>query len=115
MFVSQMASCLRRKIIHLIHCVAFVGTISLLMFLSGGLGTQHPKDVKAKEILSTQERYGFLLAAFLYATRILTLLCLPMALFNFFGLVLFNAFPRQPTFKVKVRIIFFVQIAPWLC
>lgn len=81
--------------------MAFIGTIALLINISGGVGRQQPDDLEAKENFSTWERYGFLLAAFLYVTRILTLLCLPMALFNFLGLVLFNAFPRQPPFKVK--------------
>lgn len=99
----NMAKFLKRKILHLIHCVAFIGTIALLINISGGVGRQQPDDLEAKENFSTWERYGFLLAAFLYVTRILTLLCLPMALFNFLGLVLFNAFPRQPPFKIYTR------------
>nr|CAH0112427.1 unnamed protein product [Daphnia galeata] len=90
----------KRELFHLIHCAALAGTIVLLISLSGGLREPNATTFEAKEMLSSWKQYGFLLTAFLYIIRILTLLCLPMALFNFLGLVLFNAFPDQPKSKV---------------
>ena len=96
-----MTSSFKREVFHLIHCAALTGTIVLLISLSGGLGEINSAAFETeKKKISSWEQYGFLLAAFLYVTRILTLLCLPMALFNFFGLVLFNVFPDQPKTKV---------------
>jgi egghead protein (zeste-white 4 protein) len=97
----------KREVFHLIHCAALAGTIVLLISLSGGLGELNATTFETEEILSSWEEYGFLPAAFLYITRILTLLCLPMALFNFLGLVLFNAFPDQPKSKVtRIMIVY---------
>lgn len=83
----------------------------MLISLSGGLGELNGTTFESKEVSSSWEHYGFLPAGFLYITRILTLLCLPMALFNFLGLVFFNAFPDQPKLKVTkiVIIIFYLE------
>jgi hypothetical protein len=80
----------------------------LLISLSGGLREPNATTFEAKEMLSSWKQYGFLPTAFLYIIRILTLLCLPMALFNFLGLVLFNAFPDQPKSKVIRRLLYFI-------
>lgn len=71
------------------------------MNLGGGPQEEvNAAGLEKEVIVSSWEQYGFLPAAFLYITRILTLLCLPLALFNFLGLVLFNAFPDPPKSKV---------------
>lgn len=106
----MMTSALKREVFHLIHCAALTGTIILVISLGGGLGENNSIAFETEETLSSWEQYGFFLAAVLYVTRFLTLLCLPMALFNFLGLVLFNAFPDQPKTKVTRKIIAFIVI-----
>jgi egghead protein (zeste-white 4 protein) len=106
----MMTSAFKREVFHLIHCAALTGTIILVINLGGGLEEIDSIAFEKEETLSSWEQYGFFLAAFLYFTRFLTLLCLPMALFNFLGLVLFNAFPDQPKTKVTRKIIVFIVI-----
>ncbi|XP_046643232.1 beta-1,4-mannosyltransferase egh-like isoform X2 [Daphnia pulicaria] len=99
----MMTSAVKREVFHLIHCAALTGTIILVISLGGGLGENNSIAFETEETLSSWEQYGFFLAAVLYVTRFLTLLCLPLALFNFLGLVLFNAFPDQPKTKIFSR------------
>jgi hypothetical protein len=86
----MMTNAFKREVFHLIHCAAFTGIIILVISLGGGLGEIDSIAFETEDTLSSVEQYGFFLAAFLYVTRFLTLLCLPIDLLNFWGLVLFN-------------------------
>lgn len=48
---------------------------------------------------NTFERYGVGMTVALYFTRYLTFVTLPLSLFNFLGIVLYNTWPRTPTLK----------------
>ena len=100
-----MARSLKSKVFHLIHCAALTGTIVGLM-----AGTNNSIASETEDSLSSWEEYGFLLAGFLYFNRILMLLCLPLTLFNFLGLVLFNAFPDQAKTKVTRKFVFIIIV-----
>ena len=89
----------KSRICHLIHCTALVGTIILLM----PYGQSTPVT---EGFMSSWEQYGLLPVTILYLARILTLLCLPLAVANFLGLTLFNAFPDHPKSKVLSKLRF---------
>lgn len=66
-------------------------------------------DDKKKDIVDPWETYGIYGALTLYILRLLTLLTIPQVLSNFFGLVIFNAFPG------KVKLKGSPLLAPFIC
>ncbi|GBP39122.1 Beta-1,4-mannosyltransferase egh [Eumeta japonica] len=75
------------------------------MFLAGALKV----DDEEKPPIDPWETYGAQGAIILYVLRLLTLLTLPQVIFNFAGLLLFNAFPG------KVKLKGSPLLAPFIC
>nr|CAG4651019.1 EOG090X07AI [Simocephalus serrulatus] len=92
---------IHRETFHLIHCAALIGTIIAVFYITGGHKRYNSTEFKTVQTQNSWEKYGMIPTVFLYITRILALLCLPVALFNFLGLILFNAFPDQPKLKAS--------------
>lgn len=94
-----MANYFRKDILHLIHCTALMGFVVLIMVF-GESSAPKKSDSTTEQTISSWEKYGLIPTLFLYFTRLLTLLGLPLAFANFLGLLIFNAFPDQPKTKV---------------
>ena len=92
-----MALSIKQAVYHLVHCVSFVSIISAWIYV----GSEFESKV-GSPILDPWQTYGWVQTALLYFFRSLVLLSLPLALFNFLGLVLFNAFPEKKSTSVKV-------------
>ncbi|XP_050672676.1 beta-1,4-mannosyltransferase egh-like [Leptidea sinapis] len=96
---------IRSRIFHLIHCCLFISFILSFLVFAGVINF----DGKEKPYLDPVESYGLYGAIFLYVLRLLPLLSLPQMLFNFGGLVFFNAFPG------KVKLKGSPLLAPFIC
>ena len=96
-----MALSMKQTVYHLVHCVAFISIIFVWIYLgSSGFGSKADRS----PIVDPWQTYGWLQTALLYFLRSLVLLSLPLAIFNFLGLILFNAFPdKKITIKVHNR------------
>lgn len=79
---------------HIFHCLLLISIIIYFEIQSGALKLWYTDDDIGD--FDPFVRYGRYLAWFLYVFRLLTLLPLPQVLFNFFGLIFFNAFPEDP-------------------
>lgn len=82
---------------HLLHCTLFILVILVFEVKSGGLKLWYT-DADLGEF-DPFVSYGYYFAWFLCLMRWLTLLSLPQFLFNFLGLILYNAFPEQSKAK----------------
>ena len=97
-YAGNMVLSIKRAVInHLVNCVSFVSIISAWIYV----GSEFESKV-GSPILDPWQTYGWVQTALLYFVRSLILLSLPLALFNSFGLVLFNAFPEKKLASVKV-------------
>ena len=92
-----MALSIKRGVQHLLHCIAFIAIIFVWIYVGTGLSSIDDS------ILNPWESYGWIQTVSLYICRSLVLLSLPVALFNFLGLVLFPAFPDK---KITVKVIY---------
>ncbi|KPM08486.1 beta-1,4-mannosyltransferase egh-like protein [Sarcoptes scabiei] len=78
---------------HLFHCLSLFLVIIFFEFQSGSLKFWYDDDDDGTTgTFNAFDRYGTWRALILYFLRILSLLPLPQILFNFFGLLLFDAF-----------------------
>nr|XP_027200168.1 beta-1,4-mannosyltransferase egh-like [Dermatophagoides pteronyssinus] len=93
---------------HILHCLLLFSIIIYFEIQSGALKLWYNDDDIGGEF-DPFIRYGRYLAWFLYIFRLLTLLPLPQVLFNFFGLICFNAFPDEPRLE-KIPL-----IMPFIC
>lgn len=76
---------------HMLHCLLLFSIILFFEIQSGALKLWYTdNDIGDFDPFA---RYGRFVAVSLYILRLLTFLPLPQILFNFFGLILFNAFP----------------------
>lgn len=90
---------------HLLHCTLLFGFIITFELFSGGIRVGHDTFID----LDPWSQYGYAATVLLYALRLLTLLTLPQVLFNFFGLVCYNAFPDKVVLKGSPI------LAPFIC
>lgn len=96
---------MRGNIKHCLHC-AFLIFFILIFLICAGIINIGGED---KKYVDPIETYGLLGTLVLYLLRLLTLLTIPQVIFNFGGLVLFNAFPG--TVKLKGSPL----LAPFIC
>ena len=90
-------------VLHIMTVGLLLFSILLFMFLTGGIGFQRP--VRFDPFV----QYGTWGAIVLYVLRLLTLVPIPQAIFNFLGLVCFNTHPPKP--KLKTTTLF----GPFIC
>lgn len=80
---------------HLLHCALLVFVLLSFEIFAGGIKI----DENSFIVLDPWLEYGTLATIILYALRFLTFLTLPQVLFNFCGLVFYNAFPEKVQLK----------------
>lgn len=80
---------------HLLHCTLLITVIVTFEVFSGGIKI----DENSFTLVDPWTEYGQLATVLLYLLRFLTLLTLPQVLFNFCGLVFYNAFPEKVVLK----------------
>lgn len=90
---------------HFLHCIFYLGVI-LMFELSG---TFHRDSNHVYPNVDPLIEYGYVVTVILYILRFLSLLALPQALFNFFGLTVYSAFPDKVTLKSSP------MFAPFIC
>ncbi|XP_055546429.1 beta-1,4-mannosyltransferase egh [Wyeomyia smithii] len=90
---------------HLLHCVLLITLLVLFEVFSGGIKVNENSFVS----VDPWEEYGTIPTLLLYTLRLLTFLTLPQVLFNFFGLVFYNAFPEKVVLKGSPL------LAPFIC
>ena len=90
---------------HLLHCTLLFSMIITFEIFSGGIKVNEDSFTTLDPWLS----YGTLFTLVLYTLRLLTLLTLPQVLFNFCGLVFYNAFPEKVVLEGSQL------LAPFIC
>uniref|UniRef100_A0A1A9UM62 Glycosyltransferase 2-like domain-containing protein n=1 Tax=Glossina austeni TaxID=7395 RepID=A0A1A9UM62_GLOAU len=90
---------------HLLHCALLVVVIFVFEIFSGGIKI----DENSFTVLDPWIEYGQMGATLLYLLRFLTFLTLPQVLFNFCGLIFYNAFPEKVVLKGSPL------LAPFIC
>lgn len=90
---------------HLLHCALLATLLVLFEVFSGGIKVNENSFVS----IDPWEEYGTIPTLLLYTLRLLTFLTLPQVLFNFFGLVFYNAFPEKVVLKGSPL------LAPFIC
>lgn len=83
---------------HLLHCALLFFVIISFEIFAGGIKI----DENSFIVLDPWVEYGTIATVILYALRFLTFLTLPQVLFNFCGLVFYNAFPEKVQLKGKL-------------
>lgn len=90
---------------HLLHCMLLFTVVVSFLIFSGGIKVNENSFVS----IDPWEEYGTIPTLLLYILRMLTFLTLPQVLFNFFGLVFYNAFPEKVVLKGSPL------LAPFIC
>lgn len=90
---------------HLLHCALLFTIILTFELFSGGIKINE----NSFTLVDPWAAYGTIPTIILYALRLLTLLTLPQVLFNFCGLICYNAFPD------KVEVKGSPLLAPFIC
>ncbi|XP_037938798.1 beta-1,4-mannosyltransferase egh [Teleopsis dalmanni] len=90
---------------HFLHCTLLIIVIITFEVFSGGIKINEDSFT----VLDPVAAYGQLGTIFLYLLRFLTFLTLPQVLFNFCGLVFYNAFPEKVVLKGSPL------LAPFIC
>lgn len=90
---------------HLLHCMLLLIVIISFEVFSGGIKI----DENSFTTIDPWEEYGTIPTILLYLLRYLTFLTLPQVLFNFCGLVFYNAFPEKVVLKGSPL------LAPFIC
>ncbi|XP_021701766.1 beta-1,4-mannosyltransferase egh [Aedes aegypti] len=90
---------------HLLHCALLITLLIFFEVFSGGIKVNENSFVS----VDPWEEYGTIPTILLYTLRLLTFLTLPQVLFNFFGLVFYNAFPEKVVLKGSPL------LAPFIC
>lgn len=85
---------------HLLHCFLLFAVVLFFEIFAGGIKISENSFV----VLDPWAEYGTLTTIILYLLRFLTFLTLPQVLFNFCGLVFYNAFPEKVTLKGNSRL-----------
>lgn len=90
---------------HLLHCLLLSVVVIGFEIFAGGIKINENSFI----VLDPWEEYGTITTIILYLLRFLTFLTLPQVLFNFCGLVFYNAFPEKVTLKGSPL------LAPFIC
>uniref|UniRef100_A0A182IWH4 Glycosyltransferase 2-like domain-containing protein n=1 Tax=Anopheles atroparvus TaxID=41427 RepID=A0A182IWH4_ANOAO len=90
---------------HLLHCTLLFVLLVLFEIFSGGIKVNENSFVA----VDPWAEYGTVPTVVLYLLRLLTFLTLPQVMFNFFGLVIYNAFPEKVVLKGSPL------LAPFIC
>ncbi|KFB37249.1 AGAP000868-PA-like protein [Anopheles sinensis] len=90
---------------HLLHCALLFVLLILFEIFSGGIKVNENSFVA----IDPWVEYGTVATIVLYLLRVLTFLTLPQVMFNFFGLVIYNAFPEKVVLKGSPL------LAPFIC
>uniref|UniRef100_A0AAG5D1D5 Glycosyltransferase 2-like domain-containing protein n=1 Tax=Anopheles atroparvus TaxID=41427 RepID=A0AAG5D1D5_ANOAO len=90
---------------HLLHCTLLFVLLVLFEIFSGGIKVNENSFVA----VDPWAEYGTVPTIVLYLLRLLTFLTLPQVMFNFFGLVIYNAFPEKVVLKGSPL------LAPFIC
>lgn len=80
---------------HLLHCCLLFAVVLACEIFAGGIKISENSFV----VVDPWAEYGTPITIVLYLLRLLTFLTLPQVLFNFCGLVFYNAFPEKVTLK----------------
>lgn len=88
---------------HCLHCALLLSVIYFIEYISGAVRPEDQPDI------DPIESYGTLGTLVLYLLRFFTLLTLPQVLFNFAGLIFYNAFPDKVQLKGSPL------LAPFIC
>lgn len=90
---------------HVLHCILLFFVIIFFEIFTGGIKISE----NSFTLIDPWEEYGPVLTVILYSLRFLTFLTLPQVLFNFCGLVFYNAFPDKVVLKGSPL------LAPYIC
>lgn len=90
---------------HILHCLLLLFIVIGFCLFSGGIKVNEDSFVT----VDPWAEYGTPLTVLLYMLRLLTFLTLPQVLFNFCGLVFYNAFPEKVVLKGSPL------LAPFIC
>lgn len=90
---------------HVLHCLLLLFIVFGFCLFAGGIKVNENSFVT----IDPWEAYGTPFTIFLYCLRVLTFLTLPQVLFNFCGLVFYNAFPEKVVLKGSPL------LAPFMC
>lgn len=90
---------------HLLHCALLFVVIVFFEIFTGGIKISE----NSFTLVDPWTEYGSIPAIILYSLRLLTFLTLPQVLFNFCGLVFYNAFPEKVVLKGSPL------LAPFIC
>ena len=90
---------------HLLHCTLLLFVIFGFELFSGAIKINENSFIT----INPWETYGELLTVILYILRLLTFLTLPQVIFNFCGLIFYNAFPEKVILKGSPL------LAPFIC
>lgn len=90
---------------HVLHCALLFTIIIAFEIASGGIKISE----NSFTTIDPWSTYGRVLTIVLYVLRLLTFLTLPQVLFNFCGLVFYNAFPDKVVLKGSPL------LAPFIC
>ncbi|GAB0094502.1 Beta-1,4-mannosyltransferase egh [Sergentomyia squamirostris] len=96
---------MRSVVKHLLHCCFLIAIIAAFEVYSGAIRL----DPDSYITIDPREAYGDVWCVALYFLRLLTLLTLPQVLFNFCGLIFYNAFPDKVVLKGSPL------LAPFIC
>lgn len=99
-------SVLRSTYKHLLHCTLMITMIVLIEILSGGIKISDETTVP----IDPWDTYGATLTIVLYLLRLPTILTIPQTLFNFVGLIIYNAFPDKVVLKGHQSLVPFICI-----
>lgn len=100
-----MISMLNSTYKHLLHCALLLFVILFFEIFAGGIKINEGAFIT----IDPWSEYGQTTTIILYLLRFLTFLTLPQVLFNFCGLVFYNAFPEKVVLKGSPL------LAPFIC
>lgn len=90
---------------HVLHCLLLAFIVLGFCVFAGGIKISENAFVT----IDPWEEYGSIWTIVLYGLRLLTFLTLPQVLFNFCGLIFYNAFPEKVVLKGSPL------LAPFIC
>lgn len=90
---------------HVLHCLLLTGIMVFFLIGSGAVKINENDFVT----IDPWVEYGTALTIFLYTLRFLTIFTLPQMMSNFFGLIVYNAFPDKVVLKGSPL------LAPFIC
>lgn len=87
---------------HALHCLAL---FSIIILFEYSAFEKHRKNLQTGHAIDPWIEYGVAVTLFCYSLRMLVLLALPQFIFNFLGLVCYNAFPGESFYFKKLNIL----------